>query len=349
MIENPPASRPARLLHVLGRVVATLVLAAFGAWGTGALWFQLPHPAAAVAACAWCLLGVATMAAMWAWRGRRRTRRLLAAFAGAAIVLLAWWQTLAPSHDRIWADDVARLLEADVDGDRVVLRNVRNFDWDTETRYTARWETRAYDLSHLVSGDLVLSYWMGPHIAHTLVSFGFDDGRKLVFSLEIRKERQESFSAVGGFFREFEQVIIAADERDIVRTRSNVRKKDVYMYRLRATPAQLRTLLLAYLERAERLRRTPEFYNTLTSNCTTIVFDLARQIDPGLPLDYRLLLSGHVDEYAYDQHALAPGVPFAQLRRLGYIDARARRADTDDSRAFSRAIRAGMPGVPAAE
>lgn len=357
MLKNHPASLPVRLLHLLGRAVSTLVLAVLAAWGTGALWFQLPRPAALAAVCAWCALGLAAVLAPWIWPGRRRTVGLLAAFAAAALALLAWWQSLAPSHDRVWADDVARLLAPEIDGDRVVLHNVRNFDWVTETRYTPRWETRSYDLSRLVSGDLILSYWMGPHIAHTLVSFGFDDGRKLVFSLEIRKEKQESFSAVGGFFREFEQVIIAADERDIVRTRSNVRKEDVYMYRLRATPAQLRTLFKAYLERAERLRTTPEFYNTLTSNCTTIVFDLARQIDPGLPLDYRLLLSGHVDEYAYDQHALTPGVPFAQLRRLGYIDVRARQADanahrdghTDDSRAFSRAIRTGIPGVPAAE
>lgn len=349
MTKSQPASLLLRLLRFAGRIASTLVLVVLGAWGAGALWFQLPRLAALVAVPAWVLLALATALAPWAWPGRRATHRLLAAFAAATLVLLAWWQSLAPSHDRVWADDVARLLESDVDGERVVLRNVRNFDWITETRYAARWETRAYDLSHLVSGDLILSYWMGPHIAHTLVSFGFDDGRKLVFSLEIRKERQESFSAVGGFFREFEQVIIAADERDIVRTRSNVRKEDVYLYRLRATPAQLRTLFKAYLESAERLRRQPEFYNTLTSNCTTIVFDLARQIDPGLPLDIRLLASGHVDEYAYDQRALTPGVPFAELRRRGYIDARARRADGEDSRGFSKAIRTGIPGVPPAE
>jgi hypothetical protein len=340
-------SHPA--LSTLVRIVLTPVLLAATAWGALALWFQLLHPAALAIACAWSLLGAAATFFLWRQRDRRRTRAVYAAFLVAAALLLGWWHSLAPSHDRVWADDVARLLASEVDGDRVTLRNVRNFEWETETRYTPRWETREYDLAHLVSGDLILSYWMGPHIAHTLVSFGFDDGRKLVFSLEIRKERQESFSAIGGFFREFEQVIIAADERDLVRTRSNVRKEDVYMYRLRATPAQLRTLFRGYLERAEDLRRKPEFYNTLTSNCTTIVFDLARQIAPGLPLDYRLLASGHVDEYAYDEGALTPGVPFTALRRLGYIDLRAQAADTDDSRAFSRAIRVGMPGVPAAE
>jgi hypothetical protein len=338
-----------RFLRVFGRASSTLALLAATLWGACALWFQLPHGAMLVALPAWCLLGLASVPALWLRPGQRAARRLPAAFLAAALLLFGWWQSLAPSHERAWADDVARLLESEADGDRVVLRNVRNFDWQTETHYQARWETREYDLKHLVAGDLILSYWMGPHIAHTLVSFGFDDGRKLVFSLEIRKERQESFSAIGGFFKEFEQVIIAADERDIIRTRSNVRREDVYMYRLRATPAQLRALFRAYLERAAQLRRTPEFYNTMTSNCTTIVFELARQIDPGLPLDYRLLLSGHVDEYAYDQGALAPGVPFAELRRRGYIDTRARQADSDDSRAFSQAIRAGMPGVPPAQ
>ena len=335
--------------HRIARTLAALAILPLTGWGALALWFQLPHPAGLAAGAVWCLLGLGAVFTLLSGSARRHARRAGAAFALAALVLLAWWQSLAPSHERVWADDVARMLESRIDGERVTLHNVRNFDWRTETSYVPRWETREYDLAQLRSADLILSYWMGPHIAHTLVSFGFDDGRKLVFSLEIRKERQESFSALGGFFREFEQVMIASDERDIVRTRSNVRREDVYLYRLRATPAQLRDLFRAYLQRAAQLRRQPEFYNTLTSNCTTIVFELARRIAPGLPLDYRLLASGHVDEYAYDQDVLAPGVPFAELRRLGYIDVRARQADSADSAAFSRAIRVGVPGVPAAE
>src|SRR5690606_19518020 len=104
--------------------------------------------------------------------------------------------------------------------------------------------------------------------------------------------------AIGGFFRQFEQVIIAADERDIIRTRSNARHEDVYLYRLSMSPEQLRTLFLGYLEAAETLRTKPDFYNSLTSNCTTIVFDLARQMAPEILLDYRLILSGHFAEYA---------------------------------------------------
>jgi len=169
-----------------------------------------------------------------------------------------WWFLQKPSHNRQWADDVSQMLHADVNGDRVVLKNVRNFEWRTETDYTPRWETREYDLSQLQTADLVLSYWMGPKIAHTLVSFGFADGQYLTFSLEIRKEVGEEFSAWKGFFRQYEAILVAADEADIIRTRSNARGENVYIYRLAIPPEQLRTLFLAYVEQAQKLEKTPE-------------------------------------------------------------------------------------------
>lgn len=333
---------PHRPLLQIARAIA---VAGITGWGALALWFQIPGPwpLRVLAIGAWCALGLAA--------SRRPTARTRfapgPAFALACLVLLVWWSTLQPSHERPWADDVARLLEAEVDGNLVTLRNVRNFEWRTETDYTSRWETRSYDLDRLASADLILSYWMGPQIAHTLVSFGFDDGEQLVFSLEIRKERHEDFSAIGGFFRRFEQVIIAADERDIIRTRSNVRGEDVHLFRLEMSPEELRALLLGYVERANALGDTPQFYNTLTSNCTTIVFELARQIAPTLPLDYRLLLSGHLAEYVHDLGRLAPGYAYAQLHARGHINARAIASDGgDDPAAFSRHIRQGVPGIP---
>ncbi|MCL7714141.1 DUF4105 domain-containing protein [Stenotrophomonas mori] len=310
-------------------------------FGVGALWFQaaplLRWPLLAL----WCAASVAGMRAPWS----RRARGLAwGPWVIAVLALAAWWSTLRPSHDRLWADDVARLLQVESDGRHVVLHNVRNFDWRSETDYTARWETREYDLETLASADLILSYWMGPHIAHTLVSFGFDDGRQLVFSLEIRKERHESFSAVGGFFRQYETVLVAADENDIVRTRTNARGEDVYLYRLGIGRPALRAMFLGYLDEAEALRGTPQFYNTLTSNCTTIVFDLARTIAPALPLDYRLLLSGHLAEYAGEVGGLAPGYSYAELQRAGRITDRAR-AFEGSADGFPRAIRTGVPGI----
>ncbi|MCD9029545.1 DUF4105 domain-containing protein [Luteimonas sp. BDR2-5] len=323
-------------------MAGTLLVLALALWGTLALWYQAPSPWRWPLLLGWSLLAAGALAAPWQ-RGRRR-RRLYVVACLALTGLLAWWWTIAPSHDREWADDVARLLEADVRGNMVTLRNVRNFDWRSDSDYAPRWETRRYELDRLVEADLILSYWMGPHVAHTLVSFGFDDGRKLVFSLEIRKERPESFSALGGFFRKFEAVIIAADESDIVRVRSNARGEDVYLYRLDLDPAALRTLFLGYLEEAEGIRRQPRFYNTLSSNCTTIVFDLARRLAPSLPIDYRLLLSGHFAEYAHDHGGLVPGYDYAELQARGRIGERAR-AHTGTPGDFPHAIRQGIPGA----
>ncbi|MEN1944563.1 DUF4105 domain-containing protein [Luteimonas sp. MJ293] len=311
------------------------------AWGALALWFQMPRPALWLLLPVWSLCALAALAAPWLPR-RRRSAHLLSA--AALVLLLAWWTTLQPSHDRVWADDVARLLEPEVEGSRVVLHNVRNFDWRTEQDYDVRWETRGYDLDQLATADLILSYWMGPKIAHTLVSFGFDDGRQLVFSLEIRKEQHEAFSAIGGFFRQFETVLVAADENDIVRTRTNARGEDVYLYRLDVERDALHRLFLGYLDEAESIRRAPRFYNTLTSNCTTIIYQLARGIAPALPLDYRLLLSGYFAEYVHDVGALVPGHDYAQLQAAGRISDRAR-AFTGPPEDFPEAIRAGVPGI----
>ena len=320
-------------------------------WGGFALGYQMPFPtpARAIVIAAWCLLGGAACLATALPRMRGWRRNVLPVFGVALVILLGWWSTLTPSHNRDWADDVAHLLDVEVDTDRdqVTLHNVRNFEWRSEADYAPRWETRTYDLDQLVSADLVLSYWMGPAIAHTLVSFGFADGERVVFSLEIRKERHESFSALGGLFRRFERILVAADERDIIRTRSNARGEDVYLYRLAKQPDAVRGLFLGYADEARQLRREPAFYNTLTSNCTTIVFELARRIAPGIPMDHRLLLSGYFAQYVYDLGGLTPGYEFAQLQSRGHINPRALSipVDTVDHAAFSGAIRRGVPGI----
>ncbi|KAA8921728.1 hypothetical protein CEK64_00660 [Xanthomonas sontii] len=322
---------------------ALAMLAVLGASLWGALFLSyLPHTGAVVrygSALLWAALGGA---ALWGLRHPREYRVLPLLFAVGCAGMAMGWSALQPQQNRDWADDVAQLLQPQVDGHVVTLHNVRNFAWRSDHDYTPRWETRRYDLERLASADLALSYWMGPAIAHTLVSFGFDDGRRVVFSLEIRKERGEAFSALAGFFRNFEQVMVAADERDILAVRSNVRGEDVYLYRLNLSRAQLRQLFLGYVARAQQLQRTPRFYNTATSNCTTIVFELARKLDPALPLDVRLLLSGYLPSYVYAQHGFVPGYSLATLRARGRIGERARAGGTGDD--FSTRIRAGIPG-----
>ena len=259
--------------------------------------------------------------------------------------VLIWWQTIEPQQNRAWAEDVSRQVQVGQQGNMVTLHNVRDFDWRTETDFTPRWETRQYDLNQLSSLDVITSYWMGPEIAHVLLSFGFDNGDYLTFSIETRREKTESFSTIGGFFREYELTLIAADERDIIYTRTNVRGEQVYLYRMDLAKKNIRHLFESYLDEAQQLKQKPRFYNTLTSNCTTVVFDMAKLIDPGLPADYRIILSGYLPEYIHDHHGFDPRIPFAKLKARAHINpyaAQYAKSANQSSRAFSAAIRQGM-------
>lgn len=335
-----PMTRLPRLsiLLVLCSLLAWLAVA----WGALALWFQVPVDMPAIRASVAALWVVLTsLALIRGWRKRRWGGLVLVAIAFA--VLLGWWSTLQPSNDRDWADDVAHTTTGTVQGNIVTLSHVRDFDWRSENHYTPKWETRSYDLDRLKSVDMILSYWMGPAIAHTLVSFGFDDGEQLVFSVEIRKERDEAFSALGGFFKKFETSVIAARERDIVRVRTNARGEDDFLYRIDMPPEAMRSLFLAYIDEANTLSRKPQFYNTLTANCTTIVYHMVQRIIYGLPLDYRVVLSGYLPSYVYEVGGLIDSVPLEELTARGRITDRARAADRDPN--FSAAIRQGVPGT----
>ena len=176
-----------------------------------------------------------------------------------------------------------------------------------------------------------------------LISFGFDDGEHIVFSVEIRRKKTQAFSEVGGFFKEFELSIIAADERDVIRVRTNVRGEDDYLYQLRMPLAAMRSLFLAYVGEANSLVEAPRFYNTVTVNCTTLVYHMMNRIVGRLPLDYRLLLSGYLPEYVYSVQGLNQRYSIEELRAHGRITERAKRADRRAD--FSDIIRQGLLGV----
>jgi hypothetical protein len=228
----------------------------------------------------------------------------------------------------------------------VTLRNVRNFHWHTRSDYIQRWETRDYDLQKLCTLDLILSYWSYRAIAHLLVSFGFADGEHVVFSVEVRRPRDAPYSELGGFFKEFGLSIIAADERDIVRVRTNVRGEDDYLYRIRLPAATMRPLFLEYVDQANALVSTPRFYNTLTVNCTTLVYHMMKHVVGYLPWDYRVLLSGYLPSYLYRVRALDMRYALPELRSLGRVTERAKAAG-DHSATFSADIRQGVPELGA--
>jgi Domain of unknown function (DUF4105) len=331
----------AGLLRFAATLLATLVVGSSAIWGAFALWYQAPGGQARkiLSVLSWAGFSLALMIALW----HGRTAGGLLAFAVAFSGLLIWWQRIAPSNDRIWADDVAQMTTGTVDGNRVTLRNVRNFDWRSNTDYTQRWETRRYDLDRLESVDMIMSYWTGPAIAHMLISFGFDDGDHVVFSVEVRRERIETFSEIGGFFKEFELSVIAADERDVIRVRTNVRGEDTYLYRLRMPESALRSLFLEYIDEANTLARVPRFYNTITVNCTTLVYHMMQRIVGYLPLSYRLLFSGYLPEYVHRVGGLDQSYSLEELRARGRISERAKQADCSDT--FSADIRHGIPGI----
>jgi hypothetical protein len=313
------------------------------AWGCVALWYQAPGARALkkIAAPLWAAFSCAVLIALW----HGRLAPALVVFGVAFGALLLWWRHLRPTNNREWADDVAQMTTGAVGDSRVTLHNVRNFQWRTRSDYTQRWETRIYDLQQLSAVDLILSYWSYRAIAHLLVSFGFAGGEHVVFSVEVRRPRDAQYSELGGFFKEFGLSIIAADERDIIRVRTNVRDEDDYLYRIRLPTATMRSLFLEYVNQANRLAAAPRFYNTLTVNCTTLVYHMMKHVAGYVPWDYRVLLSGYLPAYLYRVRALDMRYPLPELRAFGRITERAKAHA--DSATFSADIRKGVPELGA--
>jgi len=325
-----------QVLFRAGRAFAALGMLLAGQWATLALWFTLapPRPFREVLAGGLMVLTVAAIAGLV-----RRRWRVVVAYGACLMLVLVGWMAQTPSNARAWSDDVARIASGTVTGDTLEIRNVRNFLWRSESDFEPIWETRTYNLDRLSGVDLIVSYWAGEAIAHTIISFGFNDGRFLAFSIETRKEKTEAYSALAGFFRRFELAILAADERDVLGVRTNMRGEDVRLYRLRMRPERARALLLEYVAAANALAEAPEFYNSLTSNCTTQIFRMVRAVRPGLPLDYRVVLSGYLPQYVYALGALDTSVPFADLRDRSHIAGKAASTEPD----FSTRIRVGIP------
>jgi Domain of unknown function (DUF4105) len=328
------------LARWLGLALLAAVILGIGIWWAAAVWYDCGagEPWRALLAGSPLIFALAAVASLAI---PRRWFFALAGYGAAFALFLAWWATITPTNDRNWAPDVARTVTATIDGDRLVVRNVRNFNWRSDSDFDQRWEERTYNLSHLTDVDLIMSYWMGEAIAHTIVSFGFKDQPRLDFSIETRKEKGEGYSSVAGFFKQYELAIVAADERDVVRVRSNVRDEDVRIYRLRMTPADAQRLLREYVMAANELARTPRFYNTATANCTTLVFDMVRVIHPEVTLDPRVILSGYLPNFAYAVGATDTSISFEKLRELSKIHDKALLADGDPN--FSARIREGIP------
>ncbi len=333
-------SRWGRVWRATASSAVWLVVGLTGAWCAAALYLDvrpawLRWPALLLFASA---TGLALARPATVWRKQAVTTVVLA-------LVLAWWFSLRPSNQRPWRPDVEVLPEAEISGNSVRLRNVRHCVYRTETDYEVRHVEKTVLLDTLRYVDLFLVYWGSPLIGHTMVSFGFGDGQYVCFSIETRMERGESYSALRGFFRQYELTYVMADERDVVRLRTHHRQgEEVYLYRLKIRPEGARALFLEYLRRVNSLRQRAEWYNAVTDNCTTNIRlhgDAVR--GERSPFDWRILLNGRLDDLLAAHGALESSLPLASLKPLCHVNSRAIAAGPADD--FSAAIRRGVPGI----
>ena len=332
-------------MRLAGLLALGLLLLGSAGWGVLALYyFDHANFALRVSlAAAFALVSLIALAAFaltdWRWH----------ALAGYAVLLAAllWrWSAVEPSNDRDWRPEAARLSHATVAGEEATLHDIRNFDYRSESDFTPSYYDRTFDLRQLDSVDLLAVYWMGPEIAHIMLSFGFAGRDYLAVSIETRKERSEEYSTVKGFFRQYELFYVVADERDVIRVRTNYRKdppEEVYLFRVHGPTENGRRLFLDYVREINSLKEHAEFYNTLTTNCTTNIF-MHTRVNPGhMALNWKLVLSGYTPAYVYEQGRLDTSLPLEELKKRSRINDAARAADHAPD--FSQKIRAGLPGV----
>jgi hypothetical protein len=279
-------------------------------------------------------------AAVWILWISRLPRKSLIFFA-LCLGVIAWWISIAPSHDRPWRPEVAVMPRAIIDGDRVRILNVRNFDYRSRNDFTVRYEDREVQLSHLTGLDFYVSYWSEGMVGHTFLSFLFDNAPPLSISIETRPEVGEGFNPIASLFKQFELIYVVGDERDLVRVRTNFRNETVYLYHLNSSPADVRRLLLIYLERINELADRPEFYHLLSNSCTINIIRYANAAGRTGRFDIRHLLNGLIDSYLYHSGRVDTTLPFEELRRRSLINATAQAVGNAPD--FSERIRAGLP------
>jgi len=308
------------------------------AWATLAIYYSnLPWAGLRIV-----LAGAFAAFAFWAlWLSRQR--RMSALFIVLFLGVVAWWISISPSHDREWRPEVAVMPRAFIDGDRVRITGVRNFDYRSRNDFDVHYEERIVQLSHLTGLDFFVSYWSEGFVAHTFVSFIFDNAPPLSISIETRPEVGEGFDPVASLFKQFELIYVVGDERDLVRVRTDYRGENVYLYRLNSSPDSVRRLLMIYLARINELADKPEWYHLLTNSCTINIIRYANAAGRAGRFNIRHLLNGLIDSYLYHSGRVDTTLPFDELRRRSVINAAAQAAD--DAADFSDRIRASLPTV----
>ena len=308
------------------------------AWATLAIWYStLP----------WLWLRIAVAIAFFvfaAWAlWTRRSARKLAAFAVVYLAILVAWSTIQPSHDREWRPEVAVMPRVTVDGDRVRITSVRNFEFRSRDDFTERYEEREVLLSRMTGVDFYISYWAEGPVGHTFLSFLFEDAPPLGISIETRPEVGEGFDPVASLFKQFELIYVIADEQDLVGLRASHRDEEVFLYHTRISPEFARRLFLVYVQRINQLADRPEFYHLLSNSCTVNIIRYANQAGREGSFNFRHLLNGLIDQYIYSAGVVDTSLPFEELRRRSRITEAAQAAE--GAADFSARIREGLPAI----
>jgi hypothetical protein len=322
-----------------------LILVVLSLWAMAALYVDVRLPVLRVPLAILYALTVVVILARYKLRPR-------AAFlyCVCSCVVLVWWLSLKPTNQGDWQPDVDRTAWAEINGDQVKLHNVRNCEYQTETEYSNCWTDRTLHLSDIRGVDLFFTTWGVRWIGHPILSFQFGDNQHIAFSIEARYRYGQAYSAILGFFRQYELVFVVADERDVIRLRTNYRKdEEVYLYRGRMKPEEARAMFLTYIRYVDQLKDHPEWYNALTRNCTTAIDrQIAADISRPQPWNYQILLNGTLDELLYERGRLVTDdLSFPQLKNRAHINATAKAADGSPD--FSALIRVGRPGFEGQE
>ncbi len=308
-------------------------------WAFGAICYDAPYPRPANLAIA--LVWAAGLVLIGRRLGRVRNR--LAVWACFFLAVLVPWLSKKPSNNRGWAPEFARTPSAALEGDVVTFTNFRNFDYRADGTPIERWESRRFRLSKLRHMDFFMTYWGGgTMVGHPMFGFDFGEDGHLVFSIESRREKNETYGLISGLYRQFELIYIVGSESDVVRLRTNFRKnEDVYLYRLKIRETTTRLRFSEYIETLNRFNRKPAWYNVLTANCTT---SLRGQFttEERHTLDWRILANGKFDELVAERGILDGGMSFPELKKRSHINPAAHK--NTDPRTFSEAIRQGLPG-----
>ncbi len=308
-------------------------------WGTLALWFKFTGPEWLkwVVCGVFAFFGLGTIIAMFT----RVRWRWLVVFATALVALNLWWNTLVPPSDGNWSPEVAQQVTGSIEEDILTLKNVRNFDWRSETDVTETWETRSYDISKIESVDLFMSYWGGPSMAHLILSFGFADGQYLAWSNEVRREKGVSFSPVADFFKAHSIAVVASEEKDVVGLRSNIQNARVHIFRLNSVPENRRRLIEGYVAAANAVAEKPHWFHSVFTNCSRTVVQLARYVGIEVPMDWKIIVNGYFPYFLYDHGAMNTDLSIEEIYQLGDITEKAQAFGLAEG--FSEAIRQGVP------